>query len=96
MARRKNDLKQQSDNAPDKSSARVMRRRRRGPTDGRPRSEVGGAQERMPQNAEKTAAYSSPPPPSASVRFGRAPRPADPPPKNPNVFSYTYTIWKSS
>lgn len=29
-------------------------------------------------------------------RSGRAPRPAEPPPRNPNIFSYTYRVWKNS
>lgn len=29
-------------------------------------------------------------------RWGKAPRPAEPPPRNPNVFSYTYRVWKTS
>lgn len=30
------------------------------------------------------------------IKTSRAPRPAEPPLPNPNVFSYTFTIWKSS
>jgi hypothetical protein len=30
------------------------------------------------------------------IKTSRAPRPAEPPPANPNVFSYTFTIWKST
>jgi len=29
-------------------------------------------------------------------KTSRVPRTAEPPPPNPNVFSYTFTIWKSS
>ena len=29
-------------------------------------------------------------------RWGKAPRPAEAPPRNPNVFSYTYRVWKTS
>jgi hypothetical protein len=30
------------------------------------------------------------------IKTSRAPRPAESPPANPNVFSYTFTIWKSN
>lgn len=32
---------------------------------------------------------------AAPARLRRAPRPVDPPSRNPNIFSYTYRIWKS-
>jgi hypothetical protein len=95
VARRRSDAKQLPDNATSKPPVRVLRRRRRGPSAGKPRGE-GGPQERAPQAAERAQDFGAPPPPAAGARMSRAPRPAEPPPKNPNVFSYTYTIWKSS
>lgn len=67
----------------------VRRRSRRRPSQSRNRSEDRGRSNqiaRQPaQNATETVAA-----------WTRAPRPAEPPPRNPRVFSYTYTTWKTS
>lgn len=33
---------------------------------------------------------------AASTPVFRGPRTVEPPPRNPNVFSFTYTLWKTA
>jgi hypothetical protein len=63
-------------------SGKVVRRRRRRPARNKPELRARPAQTQSDQ-AEPV------------VPWSRAPRPVEPPPKNPNIFSYTYTVWKS-
>lgn len=77
-----------------KEPGRVPRRGRRkpsgpkpqtAPAQGRPALDYGAREEPTPARVEPLA-----------LHLSRAPRPAEPPPADPNVFSYTFTIWKSN
>lgn len=91
MSRRRNSGKPTEPAAP-KAPVRVARRKRRKP----PAARSAQTQQRrlsddeapMEDHAEAAAA-------PTLFKLSRAPRPAEPPPADPNVFSYTFTIWKS-
>lgn len=94
MARRKGQSPAQGSTADPEAEGRVARRRRR-----RPNSR--GDRNPPPQSGGKSPGdYQDPSIKPASnvlpARVSRAPRPAEPPPPDPNIISYTYTIWKTS
>lgn len=70
--------------------AKVVRRRRRRPSQSRNRSENRGRTNQSSSGSQLVESGQS------VAAWTRAPRPAEPPPRNPNVFSYTYTTWKTS
>jgi hypothetical protein len=78
-----------------KPPTRVPRRKKRRPSGAREAQTLHVSSKPSPRD-EREAGYSSPGSEQAPVKMSRAPRPAEPPPSNPNVFSYTFTIWKSS
>lgn len=93
MARRRHVDKQPAEPAAQKPPVRIARRKRRKSPPGRPPQ----AQPRSLQSDEAHLdGYTGPAAPPASPKLSRAPRPAERPPANPNVFSYTFTIWKST
>ncbi len=92
MARnRRSNRKAETDTR--KPPARFVRRRRssrRGHEAGEePQLDANGPVETNPAGAKGTARGSQ-------RAWSKAPRPAEPPPKNPAVFSYTHTIRKTS
>lgn len=90
MARRRNADKPAVPAAP-KAPVRVARRKRRKSPAARP------PQARSLQSDEASLDdYDAPAAPPGIPKLSRAPRPAERPPANPNVFSYTFTIWKST
>lgn len=93
MSRRKN-VERSGEPTMNKPPTRVPRRRRRKPFGGRPQTPAPSGKQ-LPQDGSEAALtmHSAEP---APIRISRAPRPAEAPPPNPNVFSYTFTIWKSS
>ncbi len=92
MARRRNTDKPEEPPV-QKPPTRVPRRKRRKPSSAKPQSSHGPA--KQPQHGGDDG-YTLPEYEPAPIKMSRAPRPAELPPSNPNVFSYTYTIWKSS
>ncbi len=93
MSRRKN-LERSSEPAVHKPPTRVPRRRRRKPPGSRPQS--SGAPARTPQRVDELEDYRLPGTDTTQIKLSRAPRSAEPPAPNPDVFSYTFTIWKST
>ncbi len=92
MARRRNPDKP-AEPAAQKAPVRVARRKRRKSPAARPPQ----AQARALHGDEASLDdYDAPAAPPGIPRLSRAPRPAERPPANPNVFSYTFTIWKST
>lgn len=75
------------------ASTRFVRRRR---SVKRRRSDqpTGGAQPYAPP--ERAPEHAEPLPAAQDVPLPLGPRTVDPPPRNPNVFSFTYTVWKGS
>lgn len=76
--------------APPPAQTKVSRRRRRRPSQQRGRTEHRG--KLHPGNSN----HAPQEPDQRLVAWTRAPRPAEPPPPNPHIFSYTYTTWKTS
>lgn len=73
-----------------REQTKVVRRRRRRPPQSRNRTENRGrTNQRNDSPPHLDGGHSV-------AAWTRAPRPAEPPPRNPNVFSYTYTTWKTS
>lgn len=93
MPRRRNTDKPEEPSV-HKPPTRVPRRKRRKPSGGA-RSQGAHGPAKQPQHSGDDG-YSLPGYEPAPIKMSRAPRPAELPPSNPNVFSYTYTIWKSS
>jgi hypothetical protein len=77
-----------------KPPTRVPRRKRRKPMDAKPQPPQPSA--RGVQRDDLQDGYPLHDGRPTPIRTSRAPRPAEPPPSNPNVFSYTFTIWKST
>lgn len=92
MARRKN-ADRPAEPAAQKTPVRIARRKRRKPSGARPQPPSARALHGGDSFAER---YDGPDAPPDEIKVSRAPRPAERPPANPNVFSYTFTIWKSS
>lgn len=93
MPRRKN-IERSEDPAIHKTPARVSRRRRRKPPVAK--AQPQGAQGKFMSSDGAQDEYAMRGDAPGSMKMSRAPRPAEPPLPNPNVFSYTFTIWKSS
>ena len=77
-----------------KAPTRVPRRKRRRP--GSPKAQSQHLAAKPTQRDDREDGYSLAGFEPAPIKLSRAPRPAEAPPSNPNVFSYTFTIWKSS
>lgn len=92
MARHKNADKAAEPAAP-KPPVRIARRKRRKPSGARPQPPAARALHGGDSLPER---YDGPGAAPDELKVSRAPRPAERPPVNPNVFSYTFTIWKSS
>jgi hypothetical protein len=101
MARRQGprhagEADKQAEPAGQKAPVRVPRRKRRKPTG------TASAQRRQPpakapaRDDLHEAGYQPPIMETGAIKMSRAPRPAERPPANPDVFSYTFTIWKST
>jgi len=75
-----------------KPQTRFTRRRKR--RSGRGRSSEADIAEKA--QAELRPARSSASSMPSAPRWTRAPRQVEPPPRNPDIFTYTYTIWKTS
>lgn len=93
MSRRKN-LERSDEPAMQKSPARVPRRRRRKPYNAKPQPPTAQGKPTLADGVPED--YPLRPVEPGPLKMSRAPRTAEPPPPNPNVFSYTFTIWKSS
>lgn len=92
MSRRKNP-ERPDEPAGQKLPTRVPRRRRRKPYSAKSQPPTAQSKQTPPgMVAEDYASYPNDP---APLKLSRAPRTVEPPPPNPNVFSYTCTIWKS-
>lgn len=94
MSRRKN-VDRPTEPSVHKPPTRVPRRKRRKPT--------GGVKPQATHSSGRTALREELPDErpmhdtrAMPIKTSRAPRPAESPPANPNVFSYTFTIWKSN
>jgi hypothetical protein len=92
MARRRNADKP-AEPAAQKAPVRVARRKRRKSPAGRPPQTPSRA---LHSDEASLDDYDAPTAPPGIAKLTRAPRPAERPPANPNVFSYTFTIWKST
>jgi len=92
MTRRKN-ADRPVDQETQKPPARIARRKRRKPSGARPQQPSARALHGGDSSPER---YDGSRSPADAMKISRAPRPAERPPANPNVFSYTFTIWKSS
>jgi hypothetical protein len=77
-----------------KPPTRVPRRKRRRPSGAKPQPPQASA--RAVQHDDLQDGYPLHDTWPTPVKTSRAPRPVEPPPPNPNVFSYTFTIWKST
>lgn len=92
MSRRKN-TDRPAEQPVHKPPTRVPRRKRRKPAGAKAQiaqASNRGEQRNTPQDEIGRDARPAP------LKTSRVPRSAEPPPANPNVFSYTFTIWKSS
>ncbi len=92
MTRRKNADKP-AEPAAQKAPTRIARRKRRKPSGARPQQPSARALHGGDPFPER---HDGPGATPDEIKVSRAPRPAERPPANPNVFSYTFTIWKSS
>ena len=91
MSRRRNTGKPAEPATP-KAPERIARRKRRKP----PATRSAQSQpRRLPDDEAPMGDSAEPMARPAMPKLSRAPRQAEPPPANPNVFSYTFTIWKS-
>lgn len=93
MSRRKN-LERPDEPSVQKLSPRVPRRRRRKPYNAKPQPPPAQGKPAPLDSAPDD--YVSRTGDAGPLKMSRAPRTAEPPPPDPNVFSYTFTIWKSS
>lgn len=92
MSRRRH-VDKPAEPAAQKTPVRVARRKRRKPSAGRsPQAEPRTLQ----SDDAYLDGYDGPAAAAVAPKLSRAPRPAERPPANPNVFSYTFTIWKST
>jgi hypothetical protein len=92
MARRKN-IDRPAEQPVQKPATRVPRRKRRKPSGARPH--LAQPPRAIPRD-DPQEGHPLHEPWATPIKTSRAPRAVEPPPSNPNVFSYTFTIWKSS
>lgn len=91
MTRRRNAGKP-AEPAEPKPAVRIARRKRRKPPAARA---AQGQQRRLANDEASPEDYDGPPAGPPMPKISRAPRPAERPLADPNVFSYTFTVWKS-
>jgi hypothetical protein len=92
MSRRKNPARP-AEPTVQKLPTRVPRRKRRKPSGVKSMQQASAkTQPRDNVDVDYSQGYVE----AALPKLSRAPRSAEPPPSNPNVFSYTFTIWKST
>ena len=77
-----------------KPATRVPRRKRRKPSGAKPHLAPPSTRAIPRDDPQEGRPLHEPW--ATPIKTSRAPRAAEPPPSNPNVFSYTFTIWKSS
>lgn len=101
MARRQGlrhaaEADKQTEPAGQKAPVHVPRRKRRKPTGTASTQRRQATAKASPRDDLHEDGYQPPAMEPAGVKLSRAPRPAERPPANPDVFSYTFTIWKST
>lgn len=92
MSPRKGSARQSNVPAPPSSTRFV--RRRRSARRRKPNQVNAGAQ--RPIQPDLPPEHVEPAPEAQEVPLSLGPRTVEPPPRNPNVFSFTYTVWKGS
>lgn len=101
MARRQGlrhagEVDKPAEQAGQKAPVRVPRRKRRKPTGtAAPQRRQASAKPQQRDDVHEDS-YQPSPMDLGAVKMSRAPRSAERPPANPDVFSYTFTIWKST
>lgn len=81
-----------------RSKTRYVRKRRQRKRSSKAQSRTGNAALERADTVNGRQAYvdDSGGDPSLAPVLSHAPRRVEPPPRNPNIFTYTYTIWKTS
>ena len=94
MSRRKSEDRSNPEAAPHKPPVRVPRRQRRRPAGVKTHPPQGAGKAQPNENAPEP--YLASGPDHNTLKLSRVPRAVEPPPANPNIFSYTFTIWKDT